>query len=780
MELERRGVCISTQPVTHSTLQRHRPMFCLVNNLKKQQTVTPFLGRFRPLVGQSCHQCNPGSLGHKFLQNSPSLGFKNILCVKETQTRYRGWLIRRVCCVLFVSSCRTFSSSTVDRMHRICSIPRVQKLLSCTISRSDDKSPDSAASIKNLVNASFSPVLLRLTGWILLKFFSVLFCSVQVNLNQMAALHKATQLKTPLVFVSVRQSSLDLFLIPLVLFCHSMRVPYCFSPVQVNNSWLRFVLQKMGVILFPAGVATEQDAETDDLYSTIMTSLVGALLQDGESISICVSQDSVHGSQWMARIRQAMSDNLVPDANLVPVGVSYDCPFGQCLLPRGGVLSALWFVLSLLCRDDKGSVRIHFAQAFSLKEMCETGRCCVDNWCPVQELPLTSILHKTDAVFGQKSVSSLLPSSWMPGLQPEERNISIALMLHLLYSTTSCMAVMSTHLLSSLMLHKHRKGVRLSVLCRDMVWLLEEVLFRGRDVGFAGSLVEVIYQALRLLSPYLLQASLPPRNDPLMVPQSNPTALLTLAHHSYIITHAFILEAVGASAVSAMLSEVARRGGTGEIDDLVLCQKELTDKATQLIYLLPAGYVPPCQSTEGFALDAVESLVRCGILMTEEVPCHTPVCDFMKKQCTTWYTTDDPDHSDSDCEEQDTCTYKLSHPVQCPEMLFFLCSLLNTQLRALCWAIECLHLLPTPLLESECLLRLHAYLKSRSNLDKIHYESASIDLAKMSIRTFSNLGVVTEENDGDDVYLDLNPAFLEAGNRHRLHQFVSQYLCTSF
>uniref|UniRef100_A0AAY4B8R3 Glycerol-3-phosphate acyltransferase 2, mitochondrial n=1 Tax=Denticeps clupeoides TaxID=299321 RepID=A0AAY4B8R3_9TELE len=739
--------------------------FCLVNNLKKQQTVTPFLGRFRPLVGQSCHQCNPGSLGHKFLQNSPSLGFKNILCVKETQTRYRGWLIRRVCCVLFVSSCRTFSSSTVDRMHRICSIPR------CFIHSQIVHNLTMIFHYTLPILAPFYSIifpLLRLTGWILLKFFSVLFCSVQVNLNQMAALHKATQLKTPLVFVSVRQSSLDLFLIPLVLFCHSMRVPYCFSPVQVNNSWLRFVLQKMGVILFPAGVATEQDAETDDLYSTIMTSLVGALLQDGESISICVSQDSVHGSQWMARIRQAMSDNLVPDANLVPVGVSYDCPFGQCLLPRGGVLSALWFVLSLLCRDDKGSVRIHFAQAFSLKEMCETGRCCVDNWCPVQELPLTSILHKTDAVFGQKSVSSLLPSSWMPGLQPEERNISIALMLHLLYCESQRTKFFNTVVNKGLYL-----GVRLSVLCRDMVWLLEEVLFRGRDVGFAGSLVEVIYQALRLLSPYLLQASLPPRNDPLMVPQSNPTALLTLAHHSYIITHAFILEAVGASAVSAMLSEVARRGGTGEIDDLVLCQKELTDKATQLIYLLPAGYVPPCQSTEGFALDAVESLVRCGILMTEEVPCHTPVCDFMKKQCTTWYTTDDPDHSDSDCEEQDTCTYKLSHPVQCPEMLFFLCSLLNTQLRALCWAIECLHLLPTPLLESECLLRLHAYLKSRSNLDKIHY-------GKWGYCVSSIMQVVTEENDGDDVYLDLNPAFLEAGNRHRLHQFVSQYLCTSF
>lgn len=40
---------------------------------------------------------------------------------------------------------------------------------------------------------------------------------------------------------------------------------------------------------------------------------------------------------------------------------------------------------------------------------------------------------------------------------------------------------------------------------------------------------------------------------------------------------------------------------------------------------------------------------------------------------------------------------QLSQPSQCPDLLFFLCSLLSVQLRALSWAIEGLQSIRTPL-----------------------------------------------------------------------------------
>lgn len=55
------------------------------------------------------------------------------------------------------------------------------------------------------------------------------------------------------------------------------------------------------------------------------------------------------------------------------------------------------------------------------------------------------------------------------------------------------------------------QGVCVSVLCRDVAWLTEEVLFRNKDVGFGGSLVEVVYHSLMLLTPHLSIAAISSR-----------------------------------------------------------------------------------------------------------------------------------------------------------------------------------------------------------------------------------------------------------------------------
>jgi hypothetical protein len=47
------------------------------------------------------------------------------------------------------------------------------------------------------------------------------------------------------------------------------------------------------------------------------------------------------------------------------------------------------------------------------------------------------------------------------------------------------------------------QGVHASALCRDVAWLTEELLFRNKDVGFGGSLPEVVCYALALLGPHL-------------------------------------------------------------------------------------------------------------------------------------------------------------------------------------------------------------------------------------------------------------------------------------
>ncbi|KAG7273149.1 hypothetical protein CRUP_034547 [Coryphaenoides rupestris] len=213
-------------------------------------------------------------------------------------------------------------------------------------------------------------------------------------------------------------------------------------------------------------------------------------------------------------------------------------------------------------------------------------------------------------------------------------------------------------------------GVYASALCRDVAWLTEELLFRNKDVGFGGSVPEVVCSALALLRPQLTIASTTSRKDPFIIPSPSLAAITSLFICTQIVTHSFIAEAVGACAVSAMLCEVA--GGAvsssrvhgqevkGDMEfDVVLCEAQLTQHSLQLCHLLPPGFLPPCQSSYNFALDAVDSLVRCGLLVMEEITRDAPMCDFWKRHGSlSWPTTDDLDHSDSECEDQEVKSYK--------------------------------------------------------------------------------------------------------------------------
>ncbi|XP_049434269.1 glycerol-3-phosphate acyltransferase 2, mitochondrial isoform X2 [Epinephelus fuscoguttatus] len=782
-------------------VQQNRPALSWALKIKKKlKTVPPCLGKFRPTVGQCCHQCTPDSLRKKPGQNS-FLGFHNLLSVNETHTRYRGWLVRRVCCVLFVSGRKVYASPVSNRLERVCQSNRVKKAL--TAEHKAPEEGDSRGQLSHLspflplINTCISPGLIRFLGWVMLKMFSSMFGSIQVNLSHLPALHRASQEGSLLVYVHLRQSVVDCALISLMLFCHNLRVPYALCPLRINSSIIRSILQKVGVVLLPPSALTEQEAEMDSLYVPVMASLVRELLHEGQAISVGVSAESGQGGQWLARIRQLIKEGSVPDVFLVPVGISYDCvPMTSAQV---GLSSVLQWLLSLLWRRPEGSVRIDFAQPFSLKEMCESGRCRVDEWLPLQDLLLPVILNnRTDSVFGQKRMSWLLPSSHYASELKEpshpDRDLSIAIILHLIFSATSCTAVMSTSLVSSLLLYRHRKGVSVSALCRDVAWLTEEFLFRNRDVGFGGSLEDVFRYSLSLLAPHLIIAAAPSRKDPFIAPRPSLASMLHLTQQTKIVTHTFILEAVGACAVSAMLCEVVSSGvssrvRSGDVDgeqvsgdmefDVVLCQSELTERALQLCHLLPPGFMPPCQSSQNFALDAVDSLVRCGILIMEEIPRDIPICDFWKREGTlTWTTSDDPYHSDSDCdmEEQDLRSYKISQPSQCPEMLFFLCSMLAGHLRALCWTTTALDLVNTPLPEAEFVAQVHSHLCDMANKKKQHYESCSEEAAHTAVRSLIDLGVLSEERREGGVFLGVVPLFQLSENRQKLHRFISQYL----
>ncbi|MED6284995.1 hypothetical protein CHARACLAT_024571 [Characodon lateralis] len=198
---------------------------------------------------------------------------------------------------------------------------------------------------------------------------------------------------------------------------------------------------------------------------------------------------------------------------------------------------------------------------FYVQEMCESGRCRVDEWLPLQDLLLPVVLNnRADSVFGRRRMSWLLPTfpsaTELEEKSHSDRDLSVAIILHLIFSAASCTAVMSTSVVSSLLLYKHSKGVSTSVLCRDVAWLLEELLFRNRDVGFGGTLQEIIHYSLSLLAPDLIIAALPSGKDTVIVPRPSVASILHLSLLAQKVTHTFILEVVGDISEGPSLSPV--------------------------------------------------------------------------------------------------------------------------------------------------------------------------------------------------------------------------------
>ncbi|KAM6930899.1 LOW QUALITY PROTEIN: glycerol-3-phosphate acyltransferase 2, mitochondrial [Xenentodon cancila] len=745
------------------SILQNKPAMSLEFKIKKKVKVPYRLGLLRPFMGQCCHQCTPDSL-RKTLGQKSWLGSRNLLNVNETHTRYRGWLVRKVCCALFVIGCKVYESPVGNRLERIYQSNRVRAAFTADLNVPEgvdgQRQLSPLSPFLPLFNTCISSGLLRFVGWLMLKMFASVFGSIEVNVNNVPALRKASEEGSLLVYVHLRQSYMDCALIPLVLFCHNLRVPYTVCPLPINSSFLRSVLQKVGVILLPPSALSEVEAEEDALFSPLMTSLVRELLHEGQAVCVGVSAESGQGGQWLL----ASDSSSKKDLSLMSAWFLW-ASHNQCATKTNlqastqvGLRSVLRWLWSLFWKKPGGSVVIHFALPFSLKEMCDSGRCRVDEWLPLQDLLLPVILNnRAQSVYGKRQMLWLLPSHYVSELSLSEREPSVAIILHLIFSATSCMAVMSTSVMSSLLLYKHCKGVSVSVLCRDFAWLTEELVFKHRDVGFGGNLAEIVHYSLTLLAPHIIIAAVPTRKDPFIMPRPSLAATLHLSRQAQMVTHTFILEAVGACAVSAMLCEVVFSGVSSRVRaagvegeevmgdmefDVVLCQSELTERALQLCHLLPPGIMPPCQSSQSFALEAIDSLVQCGILIMEEIPRDHPISNVWKREGTlTWATGDlDPHHSDSESEEQDLSAYKISRPSRCPDLLFFLCRMLAGHLRALCWTTMALDVMDTPLAEAEFIAQIHSHLCDKASQKKRHYESCSEEAAHTAVRTLIDLG----------------------------------------
>ncbi|KAM4675815.1 glycerol-3-phosphate acyltransferase 2, mitochondrial [Discoglossus pictus] len=733
----------------------------------KIETIAPFLGKFRPFVGKCCQTCTPKSMESFFYKQHTNLGFHNPLHIAEEDTRFRGWLVRRLCCILFILERPVGREIASNLTKKICQHPKVQSVINQDITPQEDvkAAPSSSAlttervpmevlRILGEIQKSLSPCLIRLTNWLLLKIFSFLFLNVQLHRGQVATVQEVSAARPgiPLVFLSTHRCWLDRLLLPFLLFSQNLGVPRVVWDSNSCSPIFRSILQRMGAIFLPA------DRPSALLSKAVLSTYIEMLLSEGHSLLIylecpsspCCRCLSPIACEWVQQIMAVLQSGGVSDVLIVSVGISYDSHpdtgYSNCkavTFPSSGIWRSLLSVLHLWSYP-MGCARVDFAQPFSLQEYLSnyTWRRLAPPF-SLRDTLLPYILEKRSRMqdleedIGQKQ-----------GDEESQQQAQVdRLILHALRAAVSCSAVMSSYILSALILHKHRQGVSLSRLVSDFTLLTEEILLRGSDVGFSGQRWDLVCHSVRIMRSTMSLLTSPFHNIYVLCRESQ-VAIRELGHQSANLLPVFLYEAIGACAIHALLFQVSTLG----MVEVLFNQDEIIEKLLCILSLLPRTLLlqTPCQTSYTLCQDVLDKLIQCGLLAMYEDPSAPIACDtgrhFVDKL--TWRATDDLTDSDSDCMEQDIKRYyKVGRSDSHADFFIFLCRLLRPVLWAYLRAAE---LLQDPEewgqdLESAYVDKLYLYLQEKA-AENGSFECAEHFLASNVISTFKDLGTEVEKN----------------------------------
>nr|XP_012642339.1 glycerol-3-phosphate acyltransferase 2, mitochondrial isoform X5 [Microcebus murinus] len=668
----------------------------------KLEAVTPFLGKYRPFVGRCCQTCTPKSWESLFHRSIMDLGFGSVILVKEENTRFRGWLVRRLC--YFLWSLEQHIPSYQDAPQKIVESTGVQKILSGKApggageGQVSDHVKKEVQRILGHIQAPPRPFLLRLFSWALLRFLNCVFLNVQLHKGQMKMVHKAAQEGLPLVLLSTHKSLLDGILLPFVLLSQGLGVlrvawdPHTCSPA------LRALLRNLGGLFMPPEASLSLDSSEGVLARTVVHAVMEQLLAS------------------------------------VPLGL------------WTGALAVLRSLRSCWGHRHRVCVRVHLAQPFSLQEYTVNARSCWGSRQTLEQLLQPIVLGQCTAVPDTEKEQEWTPVTGpLLALRAEDQFLVRRLSRHILNASVASSAVMSTAIMAALLLFKHQKGVFLSKLLGEFSWLTEETLLRGFDVGFSGQLRCLVQHTLTLLRAHVALLRVHP-GDLLVVPRPGP-GLTHLARLSAELLPAFLSEAVGACAVRGLLAGRVPPEGPWELQGVeLLSQNELYRQILLLLHLLPQDLLllQPCQSSYCYCQEVLDRLIQCGLLVAEETPGSRPACDTGRQRLSAkllWKPSGDFTDSDSDdFEEAEGRYFRLSQQSRCPDFFLFLCRLLGPLLKAFAQAASFLHQGQLPDTESGYTEQLFQFLQATAKEDGT-FECADPNLAISAVWTFRDLGV---------------------------------------
>ncbi|KAK7804921.1 hypothetical protein U0070_024459 [Myodes glareolus] len=662
--------------------------------------------------------------------------------------------------------------------------------------------------------ATVSPGMIRLTGWVLLKLFNSFFWNIQIHKGQLEMVKAATETNLPLLFLPVHRSHIDYLLLTFILFCHNIKAPLYgglyLGKLQkqvhqvdgrlLESSEAGTLIHKLGGFFIRRRLDETPDGRKDILYRALLHGHIVELLRQQQFLEIFLEGTrSRSGKTSCARagllsvIVDTLSSNTIPDILVIPVGISYDRiiegHYNGEQLGKPKKNESLWSVargVIRMLRKNYGYVRVDFAQPFSLKEYLESqSQKPVSAPLSLEQALLPAILptRPNDAAAESQDTSSNESRNTVD--EAFRRRLIANLGEHILFTASKSCAIMSTHIVACLLLYRHRQGIHLSTLVEDFFVMKEEVLARDFDLGFSGNSEDVVMHAIQLLGNCVTITHTSRKDEFFITPSTTVPAVFELNFYSNGVLHVFILEAIIACSLYAVLNKRGSGGSAGGTGSLI-SQEQLVRKAASLCYLLSnEGTISlPCQTFYQVCHETVGKFIQYGILTVAEQDDQEDVSPGLAEQ--QWdkklpeplnWRSDEEDEDSDFGEEQRDCYLKVSQSKEHQQFISFLQRLLGPLLEAYSSAAIFVHNFSGPVPESEYLQKLHRYLLTRTERDvAVYAESATYCLVKNAVKMFKDIGVFKETKQKRVSVLELSGTFLPQCNRQKLLEYILSFV----
>ncbi|KAK1333472.1 hypothetical protein QTO34_005856 [Cnephaeus nilssonii] len=749
------------------------------------------MSRKRPFVGRCCYSCTPQSWDKFFNPSIPSLGLRNVIYINETHTRHRGWLARRLSYVLFVQERDVHKGMFATNVaENVLNSSRVQDAIAEVAaelnpegsaqqqSKAISKVRKRAKRILEEMVATVSPAMIRLTGWVLLKLFNSFFWNIQIH----------------------KDPTLTICCSPSFSLCHNIKAPYIASGNNLNIPIFSTLIHKLGGFFIRRRLDETPDGRKDVLYRALLHGHIVELLRQQQFLEIFLEGTrSRSGKTSCARagllsvVVDTLSTNTIPDILIIPVGISYDRiiegHYNGEQLGKPKKNESLWSVargVIRMLRKNYGCVRVDFAQPFSLKEYLESqSQKPVSAPLSMEQALLPAILPSRP---NDAAAEGAEPSPDESSNETEEsfrRRLIANLAEHILFTASKSCAIMSTHIVACLLLYRHRQGIDLSTLVEDFFVMKEEVLARDFDLGFSGNSEDVVIHAIQLLG-NCVTITHTSRNDEFFItPSTTVPSVFELNFYSNGVLHVFIMEAIIACSLYAVLNKKGAGAPAGGAPTLI-SQEQLVRKAASLCYLLSnEGTISlPCQTFYQVCHETVGRFIQYGILTVAEQDDQEDVSPGLAEQ--QWdkklpeplsWRSDEEDEDSDFGEEQRDCYLKVSQSKEHQQFITFLQRLLGPLLEAYSSAAMFVHNFSGPVPEPEYLQRLHKYLITRTEKNVAAYaESATYCLVKNAVKMFKDIGVFKETKQKRVSILELSSTFLPQCNRQKLLEYLLSFV----